>query len=420
FASSDKGCQPDIGTAARADLRWLGATARIVPPPPGQSEAATDAPFGSLILYRRDLGPPPGALLLDRRRTIGLRCANPVQQILYNRLFVPVAEMPAPSRCMDLAATYRPDGAREQTLRFTTSDRVVLLMPEDADTAYRRIRHDVGVVLYDGLGCTGTALAIKGAASLTRDVRLAQFDFRDRARSLKLVYNAGALEPFMTPPPAPVVEAPPLAPPTPPAPPPKPPVDLATAPMSDPAVALEPPPEEDDEPALEAPAIPAPQVAPAPKVAAKVVPAPKVVSKAAPAPKVAAKAAPAPKVAAKAAPAPKVAPKAASAMGQQAALPKLRPILPPLPGRVLPPDGASEIFEFPVHEIYRLNYCLFSGSQCGEPAAVAWCKTRGFPRATAWKIDENIGGLFPTIMLAEKRVCANSVCDGFREITCAK
>jgi len=178
--------------------------------------------------------------------------------------------------------------------------------------------------------------------------------------------------------------------------------------MSDPAVALEPPPEDNGEPAHEASATPSPKAVT------------KVAAKAAPQPKVAAKAAPQPKVAAKAAPQPKVAAKAAPAIGQRAALPKLRPVLPPLPGRNPPPGGASETFEYPVHQVYRLNYCLFSGSQCGEPAAVAWCKTRGFSRATAWKIDENIGGIFPTVVLAEKRVCAKSGCDGFREITCAK
>jgi hypothetical protein len=62
---------------------------------------------------------------------------------------------------------------------------------------------------------------------------------------------------------------------------------------------------------------------------------------------------------------------------------------------------------------------LSSGQDCGEPAAQAWCKTQGFQRARAWEIDENIGALFPTVILGENRICAQFVCDGFREITCA-
>ncbi len=98
-------------------------------------------------------------------------------------------------------------------------------------------------------------------------------------------------------------------------------------------------------------------------------------------------------------------------------MPKLEPVL--LPETKALAALGSQTFQYPVHDIYRLNYCLNWGKDCGEPAAQAWCTTQGFRRASGFKIDENIGALFPTVVLGESRVCAKFVCDGFQEITCA-
>ncbi len=99
------------------------------------------------------------------------------------------------------------------------------------------------------------------------------------------------------------------------------------------------------------------------------------------------------------------------------AQPKLEPVL--LPETQAVAGLASQTFAYPVHQVYRLNYCLTSNGDCGAPAAQAWCKTQGFDTASAWKIDENIGSLFPTVVLGEDRICAQFICDGFQEITCA-
>ncbi len=98
-------------------------------------------------------------------------------------------------------------------------------------------------------------------------------------------------------------------------------------------------------------------------------------------------------------------------------MPKLEPVL--LPETKAPAALGSQTFQYPAHDIYRLNYCLNWGKDCGAPAAQAWCAAQGFDRASGFKIDENIGALFPTLVLGESRVCAKFVCDGFREITCA-
>jgi hypothetical protein len=97
--------------------------------------------------------------------------------------------------------------------------------------------------------------------------------------------------------------------------------------------------------------------------------------------------------------------------------PKLEPVL--LPETQAVAGLASQTFAYPVHQVYRLNYCLTSKGDCGAPAAQAWCKTQGFGKASAWTIDENIGALFPTVVLGDDRICAQFVCDGFQEITCA-
>ncbi len=48
-----------------------------------------------------------------------------------------------------------------------------------------------------------------------------------------------------------------------------------------------------------------------------------------------------------------------------------------------------------------------------------WCAARGFAGgAASFEIDENIGSLFPTLALGDLQLCANFVCDGFKEITC--
>ncbi len=79
----------------------------------------------------------------------------------------------------------------------------------------------------------------------------------------------------------------------------------------------------------------------------------------------------------------------------------------------------SLTFEYPLLQGYRLHACVAGDRDCGEAAATAWCKGLGFRKAALWKIDENIGSLFPTLAIGDLGLCANFVCDGFQEITCA-
>ncbi len=82
-------------------------------------------------------------------------------------------------------------------------------------------------------------------------------------------------------------------------------------------------------------------------------------------------------------------------------------------------QSAGQAFKYPLLKGYRLNACLYQQEGCGEEAASEWCAARGFAGgAASFEIDENIGSLFPTLALGDLQLCANFVCDGFKEITC--
>jgi hypothetical protein len=210
FTSKDSICAPDIGSDARPDLKWLGATATFAAPfgPEAGRAAANPAAgpkgFASLIIFRKDLGPPPGALLMDRRRTIGTSCRSPVHKTSYKRLFVPVTEPPERSRCFNLSGAYRFEDSKEKVLNFTTADRLALLAPGDYSDLYGGVRHYVTATAFDTPDCAGDSLSFKSGSSATDVFRLADFRFRDRARSIRISYDGGPLTPYLSAPPTPV------------------------------------------------------------------------------------------------------------------------------------------------------------------------------------------------------------------------
>lgn len=457
FQSKDQGCTPDLGTDARPDLKWLGATSRFVPGVPGQIANQAQRPdptaggYTSLIIYDRDLGPPPGALLLDRRRTLGTACPNAIHKIFYNRLFVPIAPAPESIRCFDLAGLQPGAEGKEILMSFKASDRLALLTPADLDDGYAGQPHRFTVTLFDDIGCSGTPLGLKSGATISGVFRLDDYGFRDKARSLRIAYEGGVLSPYLAaPPPAPEIAAPqpqakdealaalesattqptamePAAaepiraePETASAPVPLP-VDSAV----EPAVA---------EAAVTAVATTATAVTPAPtQPTAGETPVDTAQADQAAA-NLPANEPPESSQSQASQPAsdetmtdqtaavipPTAAGSAQGGAGADSApldLPKLQPNLEP-ETRVA--AAASQTFAYPVQDIYRLNFCLNWERDCGAPAADAWCRAQGFAKAADFAVDENIGSVFPTIVLGEKRICARFVCDGFAEITCVK
>ncbi|MCZ6636678.1 MAG: hypothetical protein O7C66_00610 [Alphaproteobacteria bacterium] len=208
FESRDAGCAPELGSDARSDLRWRGATARFSPRIETESSAKTEQ-FSSLIVYRQDIGPPPGVLLLNRRLTLGTSCLQAVHKTFFNRVFIPVAAPPEPARCYNLSAIYRQDNGKEITVNFAFADRLALLQPADLDDRYRSLRHRFRVILFDGQGCRGGGGEFRSEGKAPGNIRLDPIGLRDRVRSVRIVYEGGPLAPYyVVPTPAPVAEVP--------------------------------------------------------------------------------------------------------------------------------------------------------------------------------------------------------------------
>ncbi len=205
FASRDRGCARDLGSDSRPDLAWLGPTARFEPGGDGMPTDAIAAPdektggYASMILFRKDLGPPPGMLLMNRRRTLATECLNAIHKTFFNRVFVPVAAVPERLRCFNLTGEVQVKGSAPRTFRFVTSDRLVLLTPSDLSERYRGPPHRFTVTLYDRPECDGEAVGFQSGSLAPGTTKLGDFGFRDRARSVKIAYQGGPLIAYMTP-----------------------------------------------------------------------------------------------------------------------------------------------------------------------------------------------------------------------------
>lgn len=85
-------------------------------------------------------------------------------------------------------------------------------------------------------------------------------------------------------------------------------------------------------------------------------------------------------------------------------------------------DGFKHIYCRKLRETYtapryrgdRLDWCAEFGTQCGKPAADAFCKKEGWSSAYDFAIDQNIG----RTRLINDAVCEDSFCDGFKHIRC--
>ncbi len=463
FSSVDQTCEYELGKAGAPELWWLSDGATAVPEPgvSGQVEAnLKDQTIASLILYRRALGPPPGAMLLERRRYINWDCASPTKARGYKRLFIPVAAAPHRLGCFDLdtGLSYGPAG--EVMLDFSAASELLLMAPRDLVEDYDGVEHKLEVALFDQEGCEGDSVDFEDVKEGTRRFQLKELDFDRKARSVMIGYRRGAYDPMLNPsdgaPAAPAQvaagpedgqEAEDLAAA----------VDAMKAPAEPEAPAEEPeatgqataqaveaadrdPSEEEaigwivgNRVVAEDGSDPSEARASRTQAASETPPA-AVVSDKVPAPD------PENPVAA--------APAAVSATmntpddpGEQAALEPLEtsPALADAATESAPeesnapetgflvapesePDAGSvgQTFKYPLLQGYRLNACLSGTEGCGEAAASAWCEAKGYAGgASSWTLDENIGSLFPTLALGDSQLCASFICDGFQEITCA-
>lgn len=63
----------------------------------------------------------------------------------------------------------------------------------------------------------------------------------------------------------------------------------------------------------------------------------------------------------------------------------------------------------------NLDYCLSYGTDCGQPAADAWCQQQGFSSATSFEVS---WGSPPTVILSTGEICDGAHCDQISSVTC--
>lgn len=86
------------------------------------------------------------------------------------------------------------------------------------------------------------------------------------------------------------------------------------------------------------------------------------------------------------------------------------------------PDAkkTSMTFQEPMLGNLRLDACFEWARNCGEPAATAWCKTKGMTRATEYP-QENVGERgIGTRLISTNQECKEKFCTSFVYIVCEK
>jgi hypothetical protein len=78
----------------------------------------------------------------------------------------------------------------------------------------------------------------------------------------------------------------------------------------------------------------------------------------------------------------------------------------------------TELFARPMASAYtRIDWCLTWATDCGQPAADAFCRMKGFDKAASFNRLANVP---PTITLRDARTCDAPGCDAIADVTCAK
>ena len=83
-------------------------------------------------------------------------------------------------------------------------------------------------------------------------------------------------------------------------------------------------------------------------------------------------------------------------------------------------SALTKNYNNPVHGGKRLDWCVNWAEGCGQQAANAFCKAKGFDKTVGFSIDHNIGASTPTRLIGTGAVCDQGFCDGFKTITCHK
>lgn len=81
------------------------------------------------------------------------------------------------------------------------------------------------------------------------------------------------------------------------------------------------------------------------------------------------------------------------------------------------PIEQDRVFANPVWKGDRLDVCLQWGTNCGKPAADAFCKTKGFSESLDATADLE-PGYAATRLIGTDQVCDKPFCRGFQQIIC--
>ena len=76
-------------------------------------------------------------------------------------------------------------------------------------------------------------------------------------------------------------------------------------------------------------------------------------------------------------------------------------------------------YKRPRYGLARLDWCRLWASECGAPAANAFCRYKGHAGgAVRWGKANNIGATERTIVIGTGDICDRPSCDGFTYIDC--
>jgi hypothetical protein len=84
-------------------------------------------------------------------------------------------------------------------------------------------------------------------------------------------------------------------------------------------------------------------------------------------------------------------------------------------------QGTTDVCNYPnpAWKGKRLDWCREWGTNCGRPAANAFCQKMGFARSVYERSDNKPGG-GPTRMIGTDQICDKSFCLAFNTINCSR
>ena len=80
-------------------------------------------------------------------------------------------------------------------------------------------------------------------------------------------------------------------------------------------------------------------------------------------------------------------------------------------------QAREQTFARPAINGVRLDWCYHWGTECGKPAADAFCRQQGYDHATGFK---QLSDVPPSYVLGDRKTCNSPICDTIVDLTCAK